>query len=105
MSCQEITAYLYAKKTRQDNLPLNWNYLKEQPSILKGGTLMPHQLEGINWMISLSELKKSGILADDMGLGKTIQAIAFFAYLKQFKKDSGPHLIILPKSTMVNFEK
>ena len=38
-----------------------------------------------------------------MGLGKTIQAIALFAYLKEFKKISGPHLIIAPKSTLGNW--
>ena len=38
-----------------------------------------------------------------MGLGKTIQTIALFAYLKEFKKISGPHLIIAPKSTLGNW--
>ena len=41
----------------------------------------------------------NGILADEMGLGKTIQAIAFLAHLKE-TGDRGPHLIIVPSSTM-----
>lgn len=41
----------------------------------------------------------NGILADEMGLGKTIQAIAFLAHLKEMG-DEGPHLIIVPSSTM-----
>lgn len=41
----------------------------------------------------------NGILADEMGLGKTIQAISFLAHLKELG-DEGPHLIIVPSSTM-----
>ena len=41
----------------------------------------------------------NGILADEMGLGKTIQSIAFIAHLKEMG-DEGPHLIIVPSSTM-----
>lgn len=45
--------------------------------------LLPHQIEGVEWMRSKELGKKNGkgrtnggILADDMGLGKTIQSIA-----------------------------
>jgi SNF2 family DNA or RNA helicase len=46
--------------------------------------LLPHQVEGVAWMIDreVSQKKKNGllpkggILADDMGLGKTIQSVA-----------------------------
>jgi SNF2 family DNA or RNA helicase len=46
--------------------------------------LLPHQVEGVAWMIEKEtgehskrgKLPKGGILADDMGLGKTIQSIA-----------------------------
>lgn len=48
---------------------------------MRGGVLRPHQLIGLNWLISLSRIGFNGILADEMGLGKTIQAIAFLAYL------------------------
>ena len=41
----------------------------------------------------------NGILADEMGLGKTIQAISFLAHLKDLG-DEGPHLVIVPSSTM-----
>ena len=46
--------------------------------------LLPHQVEGVNWMRdkelgtkkTRGVFPKGGILADDMGLGKTIQSIA-----------------------------
>lgn len=39
--------------------------------------LLPHQIEGLDWLLSRETAKvKGGILADDMGLGKTIQSIA-----------------------------
>ncbi|PHJ14865.1 swi2 snf2 brahma [Cystoisospora suis] len=38
-----------------------------------------------------------------MGLGKTIQTIALLAYLKEFKNNAGPHLILVPLSTLPNW--
>ncbi|KDN37414.1 hypothetical protein K437DRAFT_259799 [Tilletiaria anomala UBC 951] len=39
--------------------------------------LMPHQIQGVNWMVQREKGKeKGGILADDMGLGKTVQTLA-----------------------------
>ena len=78
--------------------------MTDQPSNLKGGKLKHYQLVGLNWMISLYESGLSGILADDMGLGKTIQTISVVAFLREFKKIKGPHIIIVPKSTMGNWK-
>jgi len=72
----------------------------EQPSILKGVTLMPHQIHGLRWLVSLTENQMSGILADDMGLGKTVQTLAFLAHLAEHRAEPGPHLILLPFSTL-----
>lgn len=36
---------------------------------LVGGTLLPYQVEGLKWLLSLWENGLSGILADEMGLG------------------------------------
>merc|ERR1719359_2806338 len=53
------------------------------------GELMPYQLEGLEWLVSLYVNNLHGILADEMGLGKTIQTIALLLYIKEFKKNKG----------------
>lgn len=44
-----------------------------------------------------------GILADEMGLGKTLQSISILAYMYERKGVSGPHIILVPKSTLSNW--
>eukprot|EP00917_Polyrhabdina_sp_WS-2016_P011197 GHVP01024754.1.p1 GENE.GHVP01024754.1~~GHVP01024754.1.p1 ORF type:complete len:1241 (+),score=269.22 GHVP01024754.1:111-3833(+) len=74
-----------------------------QPICLTGGVLLPYQIEGLQFMVSLFNNALSGILADEMGLGKTIQTIALFAFLREMKEVKGPHLIIVPLSTLPNW--
>ncbi|KAE8448434.1 hypothetical protein EG329_009499 [Mollisiaceae sp. DMI_Dod_QoI] len=74
-----------------------------QPSILVGGTLKEYQLKGLQWMISLYNNNLNGILADEMGLGKTIQTISLITYLIEAKKQNGPFLVIVPLSTLTNW--
>ncbi len=76
--------------------------LTVQPSILQG-QLKHYQLEGLNWLIRLQENGINGILADEMGLGKTFQSISILAYTKEFRNISGPHLIVVPKTTLSNW--
>ena len=38
-----------------------------------------------------------------MGLGKTLQTISVLAYLRETRKITGPHLVIVPKSTVSNW--
>lgn len=76
----------------------------ELPSILQGGTLKQYQIQGLQWLVSLYVNHLNGILADEMGLGKTIQAIALLAYLVEKKNNSGPFLIVVPLSTLSNWE-
>ncbi|RAL12281.1 uncharacterized protein BO97DRAFT_65041 [Aspergillus homomorphus CBS 101889] len=74
-----------------------------QPGIMRDDLKMKnYQVVGINWLALLFEHELSCILADDMGLGKTCQVIAFLAHLfeKGFK---GPHLIVVPASTIENW--
>lgn len=66
------------------------------------GELLDHQQTGLKWLKLLYENGLSGILADEMGLGKTIQVIAMICHLVE-KKQPGPHLIIVPLSTISNW--
>jgi SWI/SNF-related matrix-associated actin-dependent regulator of chromatin subfamily A member 5 len=38
-----------------------------------------------------------------MGLGKTIQTISIIAFIREYKKVKGPHIIIAPKITLGNW--
>ena len=82
-----------------------------------------YQLQGLNWMVSLHHNGLNGILADEMvrqelwkhasasfsrwpqGLGKTLQTISFLGYLKHYRQITGPHLIVVPKSTLQNWSR
>lgn len=37
------------------------------------------------------------------GLGKTLQTISLLGYLQEYRKISGPHMVIVPKSTIGNW--
>ena len=60
---------------------------------------------GLQWLVSLYNNKLSGILADEMGLGKTIQIISLLTYLVEVKHNSGPFMVIVPLSTLDNWER
>lgn len=75
----------------------------KQPALLVGGTLKEYQVKGLQWMISLYNNNLNGILADEMGLGKTIQTISLLTYLIEKKKQNGPFLVIVPLSTLTNW--
>ncbi|CAM9097974.1 unnamed protein product [Scytosiphon promiscuus] len=77
--------------------------LSKQPDLIKFGTMRAYQLEGLNWMIKLHDNGINGILADEMGLGKTLQSISVLAYLKEDRGINGPHIVIVPKSTVGNW--
>ncbi|KAE8988474.1 SWI/SNF-related matrix-associated actin-dependent regulator of chromatin subfamily A member 5 [Phytophthora fragariae] len=87
----------------QDMDDARFTRVTQQPSIIKFGTMKPYQLEGLNWMIRLHDSGVNGILADEMGLGKTLQSISLLAYLREARGIEGPHIIIVPKSTVGNW--
>ncbi|KAK8794788.1 hypothetical protein WA158_001769 [Blastocystis sp. Blastoise] len=81
------------------------SHISETPYLFNPKTILrPYQLKGLDWLISLYEQGISGILADEMGLGKTIETISLLAYLAGNKGIWGPHLIIVPTSTILNWE-
>ena len=78
-------------------------YIKHKPALLADEiTLNNYQQVGINWLNLLYHNKLSCILADEMGLGKTCQVIAFMAHLQEVG-EVGPHLVIVPASTIENW--
>lgn len=77
--------------------------VKAQSSNLVGGTLKEYQIKGLQWMLSLYNNNLNGILADEMGLGKTIQTISLITYLIEKKQQPGPYLVIVPLSTLTNW--
>ncbi|KAF1757608.1 hypothetical protein GCK72_014064 [Caenorhabditis remanei] len=80
----------------------------KQHATMGGGNpnlqLKPYQLKGLEWMISLHNNNLNGILADEMGLGKTIQTISLITYLMEVKQNNGPYLVIVPLSTLSNWQ-
>ena len=78
---------------------------RESPAFIHGGEMRDYQVAGLNWLISLHENGISGILADEMGLGKTLQTIAFLGYLRYVVGITGPHLVVVPKSTLDNWNR
>ncbi|KAL4957767.1 SNF2 family N-terminal domain-containing protein [Aspergillus filifer] len=91
----KIDYYAVAHRIREE--------ITEQPSILVGGTLKEYQMRGLQWMISLYNNNLNGILADEMGLGKTIQTISLITYIIERKMNNGPFLVIVPLSTLTNW--
>jgi SWI/SNF-related matrix-associated actin-dependent regulator of chromatin subfamily A member 5 len=76
--------------------------LTVQPKSVSG-EMRAYQLEGLNWLVRLFDNGVNGILADEMGLGKTLQTLSLLSYLKHNRSFGGPHLVIVPKSTIGNW--
>ena len=91
----KIDYYAVAHKIKEE--------VNVQPAMLVGGTLKEYQVKGLQWMISLFNNNLNGILADEMGLGKTIQTISLITYLIEKKRQHGPFLIVVPLSTLTNW--
>ncbi|KAK5097674.1 transcriptional regulator [Exophiala xenobiotica] len=92
---KKIDYYAVAHKIKEE--------VYAQPSILVGGTLKEYQIKGLQWMVSLYNNRLNGVLADEMGLGKTIQTISLITYLIEQKNQTGPFLVIVPLSTLTNW--
>lgn len=99
---QEEDAELLKDEKRGGNAE---TLFRESPAFINNGEMRDYQVSGLNWLISLHENGISGILADEMGLGKTLQTIAFLGYLRHIRDIKGPHLIVVPKSTLDNWRR
>ena len=66
-------------------------------------TLRPYQVEGFEWLCTLSDMGFGGILADEMGLGKSVQLISYLLAQKEARADCAPALIVCPASLVYNW--
>ena len=55
---------------------------------------LPHQVEGLNWLLFSWYTRRNVLLADEMGLGKTAQALAFLDHLRMHEHVRGPFLVV-----------
>ena len=78
---------------------------KETAGLIRHGEMRAYQVDGLNWLIRSHHRGLNGILADEMGLGKTLQSISLLAYLHKYEKSAGPHMVVVPKSTLGNWMK
>ncbi|KAJ6239459.1 kismet [Anaeramoeba flamelloides] len=82
-----------------------WIEKTESPKYKNEMKLRNYQVEGLNWLSFNWNINRNGILADQMGLGKSIQTIAILEYLKNEKNINGPFIVIVPLSTLSNWER
>ena len=101
----------YRCKATARALDKNVEYEKyeESPAFLGGRgrelKLFEYQLEGLNWLRFAWKNRRHVILGDEMGLGKTIMTIAYFKSLLEEGHAQHPHLLIVPLSTLGNWER
>merc|ERR1719234_1753104 len=100
MTEQEEDEEMMADQNASKKLVISFD---SSPNYIKGGVMRDYQVRGLNWMIGLYENGINGILADEMGLGKTLQTISLLGYMKHFRNISGPHMVLVPKSTLANW--
>lgn len=102
---------------------------KKQSPVGKGGSvtglkvkLLPHQVEGVEWMrgrelgpVKRGKVPKGGLLADDMGLGKTLQSVSLIltnrkpekgsaSWKKQFEGVEKTTLVVAPLALIRQWE-
>lgn len=75
-------------------------FTSEKPDFLVdvNAKLQPHQIRGVNCLLSNWSKNRSMILADPKDSGKTVQAITFMSALTHQQKVSGPYLVVVPVS-------
>lgn len=47
--------------------------------------------------------KNKQLCSISQGLGKTLQTIALLGYMKHYRNIPGPHMVLVPKSTLYNW--
>ena len=99
---EEDEEYMAQQEEAEEDIP---RLSRDQTKAFINGKMREYQVEGLNWLIRLYHRGLNGILADEMGLGKTLQSISLLAFLHKFKGIWGPHLVVVPKTTLGNWCK
>lgn len=96
-----------APKISKKNIVKNFAEMKEQPKWIPNTdlALRDYQMAGVNWLLYSWSKGTNVILADEMGLGKTIQCISFIASLYHDYQATGPHLLVVPVTTMTAWKR
>lgn len=69
-------------------------------------TLRPYQLDGVRFLLGVTESGFGACLADDMGLGKTLQVTAWLTHLhREGKLAAHAALIVAPASLLSNWQE
>ncbi|KAI6241179.1 Helicase [Aphelenchoides fujianensis] len=94
----------FKAKERARPTEAEWTKIPSDKKYKDENTLRDYQFEGVNWLLFCYYNKRNCILADEMGLGKTIQTITFLQEVHD-KGIHGPFLIVVPLSTLHNWER
>ncbi|KAI1731410.1 chromo (CHRromatin organization MOdifier) domain-containing protein [Ditylenchus destructor] len=91
-------------KERSRPAPSEWQKIPLDITYKDDNSLRDYQVEGVNWLLFCYFNQQNCILADEMGLGKTVQTITFLQGIYD-KGIHGPFLIVVPLSTLHNWER
>ncbi|KAI6207680.1 Helicase [Aphelenchoides besseyi] len=94
----------YKAKERLRPTMDEWQKIPKDKKYKDENMLREYQFEGVNWLLFCYFNKRNCILADEMGLGKTIQTITFLQGVHDLGIH-GPFLIVVPLSTLHNWER
>ncbi|EPY22939.1 hypothetical protein STCU_08020 [Strigomonas culicis] len=72
---------------------------------LPGCVLRNYQVAGVQFLLDHFHQGMPCILSDDMGLGKTAQVASFLQCLNVLHGVRGPHLIVVPLSTLTSWSR
>lgn len=103
------TAAIAENPIAEEDLPPTREWYGCEGNVLRG-----YQREGVRWMAhNLLSGNRGCILADEMGLGKTAQSLALVDFVLRSQSamphpaiaPRGPALVVVPLSTLVNWER
>lgn len=101
VSSKYVSRHANADVRLEDPPTISHSHIRCQP----GNALRDYQVDGVRFLLQNFHMGISSILADDMGLGKTAQICSFLQILNTLYGIKGPHLIVVPLSTITNWTR